>query len=184
MLAQVLHDLDQSDQYFLPVGHQVLDPLERAGHDANETQNGVLHRWLVDAEQVDEKLIAYAALQEKHVVSYQLVNQVLAQLGRYLQGVDSKGEQHLDDSLDVALLLRLYQLVLVLRHYSLTEQFRSVGSAFGGEDLIVLVKLYLVVLNCLRQRRRICDDVAIFYVVQLLQAVYCNRKNLSGRLQH
>ena len=72
----------------------------------------------------------------------------------------------------------------MLSHHRLAEQLCSIRSPFRGKDLVVLVQLDLVVFDCFCQRGWICQDVTISDVVQLLEAIDCNRKNLSGRLEN
>ena len=52
----------------------------------------------------------------------------------------------------------------------------------NSQNLVVLGKLHLVVVNRLSQVLR--HRVPVFDVVQLLQAVDCNRKDLTRRLQN
>ena len=79
----------------------------------------MLTSWLVDLHQLKEESVLKVCLQEKYVIPYQLVHQILAQLWRNLQSVDSEAEQHLNYALDIALFLGLNQFAPVLHHNSL-----------------------------------------------------------------
>lgn len=160
--------MNEAYQDLLSIGHQVLDTLERASHYTDEAEDGMLHRRLVDVQEVKQELIAHTALQKEYVVAHQLVYQVLSQFRRYLKSIYSEGEEDLDHTFYIALLFCLNQLVLVLCHYSLAEQFGSVCSALGREDLVVLVQLDLVVFYCFGQGCGIGDNVTVLDVVQLL----------------
>jgi len=74
---------------------------------------------LVDLHQLKEKSILKICLQEKNVIPYQLINQILAQLWRDLQGVDSEAEQDFNYAFNITLFLSLNQSASVFYHDSL-----------------------------------------------------------------
>jgi hypothetical protein len=74
---------------------------------------------LVDLHQLTEKSILKICLQEKNVIPYQLINQILAQLWRDLQGVDPEAEQDFNYAFNITLFLSLNQFASVFYHDSL-----------------------------------------------------------------
>ena len=121
-------------------------------------------------------------LDHENVVANYLINQVFAQFWRDLQRIHSQGKQDFDDTFRVALLLCCQQLLLVLEHNRLAEEFRSIAAPLAAENLVVFGQLDLVVVDGLAQIIR--NRVSIFNVVKLLQTVDRDRKNLSCRLEH
>ena len=79
----------------------------------------MLASWLIDLHQLKEESVLEVCLEEKYVIPYQLIHQILAQLWRNLQSVDSEAKQDLNYALDIALLLGLNQFAPVLYHDSL-----------------------------------------------------------------
>ena len=59
----------------------------------------------------------------------------------------------------------------MLGHDGLAEEFGSVGSALRREYLIILVQLYLIVFDRLRQRGRIRNNITIFDIMKLLETI-------------
>ena len=90
LLAQVLHYEYQPGQNILPVCHQVFNAFESASNDANEAKKGVLHGWLCDLEEIKKELVTDAGLEKEDVVSDELVNEILTELRRDLQCIDSQ----------------------------------------------------------------------------------------------
>ena len=70
----------------------------------------------------------------------------------------------------------------MLLHHWLAEQLRPITTTFTAQDLVILAKLNLVVVDRLPQVIR--HTIAILDVVQLLHTVNGNTENLSGALQH
>jgi len=80
VVCQVFHRVDQQDDDVFPVHHQIFNTFQSASDDADQAQHRMLASWLVDLHQLKEKSILKICLQEKNVIPYQLINQILAQL--------------------------------------------------------------------------------------------------------
>lgn len=81
----------------------------------------MLHGWLIDTEQIYQKGITYAALEQKDIVSDQFINQILSQLGRNLESIHSERQQYLNYAFHISLLLGLNQFVFMLSHNCLAK---------------------------------------------------------------
>ena len=76
----------------------------------------------------------------------------------------------------------LNQSLLVLRHDLLREEFTAIAASLTAQDLIVFRELYLVVIDRLSQI--LSHWIAIFDVMQLLEAVDGDGEDLTGWLEH
>ncbi len=136
---------------------------------------------VVDREHALHEVEVAVLLDQKDVITNQLVHQVLPELRRDLQGVDSEREQHFDHAVNVPVLVMLSQFGLVFLHDSLGDEFASLRLALVDDDLVVLAQLDLVVLNALRD---ILVLAHLLHGVQDLQQVDRHREDLSSRLQN
>lgn len=119
VVCQVFHRVDQQDDDVFTVQDQIFNTFQSAGDDADQAQHRMLAGWLVDLHQLKEKSILKICLKEKYVIPYQLINQILAQLWRDLQGVDSEAEQDFNYAFNITLFLSLNQLASMFYHDSL-----------------------------------------------------------------
>jgi len=85
----------------------------------------MLHGAIVVAHQLLDELEVLVLVDQEDVVPDELIDQVLPQLGRDLQGVHAQGQKHLDHGVDVLLLEVLDQLRLVLVHHGLGYQLAA-----------------------------------------------------------
>lgn len=112
----------------------------------------------------------------------EFLDQALPQFGGDLEGVDSEGEQDLDDALDVVVGHMLLQLAFVLLDHVLADEFAAFHFPFVDDDFVVFPQLDLVVLDGLVQA--VVLGPSFLDVVDDLQQIYGNGEDLPTRLQH
>ena len=88
--AQLSKNFDESNNYIFSIRHYILNSFQSADNYTNKTQDSMLERWLLNNEQIQNELALIARIQQKYIVSYQLINQIFPQLRRYLKSVYSQ----------------------------------------------------------------------------------------------
>jgi len=71
----------------------------------------------------------------------------------------------------------------MLVYHSFREKFRLVAPSIRPQNLVVLIQLDLVVIDCVCELLTVLNHVPIFNIMKLLEAIDSNRKDLPRRLQ-
>lgn len=103
------------------------------------------------------------------IPSDELLDEILPQLGGYLECIDPQGQQNFDDSFNIVVGHMLLQFGLVLFYHALADQFCALHAAFVDDDLVMFAQLDLVVFD--RLIHAVVLGTAFFDVVDDLQQV-------------
>ncbi len=88
--TQLFKNFDESNNYIFSIRHYILNSFQSADNYTNKTQDSMLERWLLNNEQIQNELALITRIQQKYIVSYQLIHQIFPQLRRYLKSVYSQ----------------------------------------------------------------------------------------------
>jgi hypothetical protein len=129
-------------------------------------------------QEVEVVLLGYP----EYISADQLLDEAFPELGGDLESIYSKGQQYLDNALDVVFLAVLLEFELVVLDDCFADELAALDLALIDDDLVMLSELNLIVLDGLVQS--FVPVVPLLDIVNYLQQIDGNRKYLSSGLQH
>jgi hypothetical protein len=108
-------------------------------------------RIIADIQNSEQEIEALVLINTEEIVSDKLIYQVLSQLWGNLKSINSQRKQNLDNPVNIFLVVISHQLLLMLLHYCLCDQFATFRLPFIDDHFMIFSELNLVVLEGLSE---------------------------------